>query len=120
MSKRKPEIEETGLVGSIGSGEEGSIHTEEVQAEHFIDHMAKARAARKSGRKSKRPAPVAIGEMEWMLVGFKRDPYRANIIGTAPNRFQLAKKWQAMKDLAFQTYDGVYVVRGKRFDANSL
>lgn len=120
MSKRKGSTEEVTGQEDAASFPADITQPESPPIDVPVDRMAKARAAKKDKTHDSNGHKQKGADILYVIVGESNATGRKSLVGMRRTRGQCRKQWEALKDMASQIYDTVYVVKGKRIEVYSL
>ena len=120
MTKRKEEQPMDANMANEMSDPMASIPAESLPGLMPTDRMAKARAAKVKRGKVAGHHAQPISEVEWSIIGVKKQGNVNEVVTSKKNRFQLAKTLEHMRPLLDRIYDELYVIRGKRFHVDDM
>lgn len=120
MAKRK---NEAGFEDLMEAQQQETIDTAQASVDISSAVNDRMKAAREA--KSQVKAPVnghkpKGADMAYVIIGETSAPPSKGILGIRRTRGQCRKQWDAVRDMAVQMYETVYVVKGKRIEVNSL
>lgn len=120
MAKRKPDDEHS---DRTEEQQQGPVETAQPSADATIavpDRMAAARAAKSVGGDGANWRKPKGSDIMYVIIGAKTANGHKTVVGMKRTRGQCRKQWDALREMALQIYDEVYILKCRRIEVDSL